>query len=152
KTIPPREIRAEVKKAKKYKPRLDLYVILTTGRKSTQAEKTVQAINLQHKKNGLFTVEVLVWEEIEALLNQYTEIRDLIYDTVPGRTVARFEQRLAALQIAVESSTQPTTEAIEADLDVIKAEIERHDLILATSLASRLEERHGDKLTPRQRW
>src|SRR4051812_6021511 len=39
KSIPPREIEREVNKAKRHYPSLEHYTILTTGKKSTQADR-----------------------------------------------------------------------------------------------------------------
>src|SRR4051812_19659308 len=44
KTIPPKEIEDEVNKAKGYKPPLNHYAILTTGKKSKQADRKVVEI------------------------------------------------------------------------------------------------------------
>lgn len=151
KTIPPAEIQGEVDKAKSHVPPLEHYAILTTGRKSKQADKKVAEINQLHREHGLFTVEVLTWDQIEVLLDQYPDVRDPIYNTVGGQTVARFTQQLATLQASVEASTQPA-DALDGELDAIKVEIERYELKVAQRLSERLEERHGDKLSPRQRW
>ena len=52
KTIPPREIQEEVDKAKHYVPALRHYTILTTGRKSKQADNKVAEINKLHRSRG----------------------------------------------------------------------------------------------------
>ena len=50
KTIPPKEIQGEVDKAKNHKPAIDHYTILTTGKKSKQADRKVAEINRLHKE------------------------------------------------------------------------------------------------------
>jgi Flp pilus assembly protein TadD len=151
KTIPPKEIQDEVDKAKKYRPRLEHYTILTTGRKSKQADKKVADINKLHQQQGLFSVEVLTWDQIEILLDEYPDVRDPIYKTLSGQAVALLASRLTAMQAAMEASNQPS-DVIDGELDGIKTELERHELKAAQRLAKRLEERRGDKLSPRQRW
>jgi tetratricopeptide (TPR) repeat protein len=152
KTIPPKEIQEEVDKAKNHTPSIEHYTILTTAKKSKQADRKVAEINQLHQQEGLFTVEVLTWDQIEALLDQYPDVRDPIYNTVSGQTVTLFTQQFAALRVAIEVSTQPSSDALDAELDAIKAEVERYELRVAQRLAKRFEERHGDKLSPRQRW
>jgi tetratricopeptide (TPR) repeat protein len=152
KTIPPREIQEEVDKAKRHVPALRHYAILTTGRKSKQADKKVAEINRLHQEQGLFTVELLTWDQIEVLLDKFEDVRDPIYNTVSGQTVKLIAQRMAALHASIEASAQPSSDAIDLELEGVKAEVERHELKVAHRLAQRLEERHGEKLTPRQRW
>src|SRR4051794_10521934 len=45
KTIPPKEIQDEVDKAKNHAPSIEHYTILTTGKKSRQADRKVAEIN-----------------------------------------------------------------------------------------------------------
>src|ERR1044072_1930377 len=71
KTLPPAELRAEVEKAKNFPRRLGLYVVLTTAKKSTETDLAVVDINEEHKRTGLFSVELLTWEGIERLLDDY---------------------------------------------------------------------------------
>src|SRR5688572_18853209 len=49
KSIPPKEIRAEVKKARAYSPPLDHYLILTTGKKAKAGDDAVKSINRYHQ-------------------------------------------------------------------------------------------------------
>src|SRR5262249_10559579 len=121
-------------------------------KKSKQADNKVAEINRLHQQQGLFMVEVLTWDQIETLLDQHPDVRDPFYNTIPGQTVAVIQQQLVAVKTAVEASTQPSPDAIDAELDSIKSETERHELQVAQRLANRLEERHGNRLSPRQRW
>src|SRR5205814_6011135 len=74
KSLEPAEIRAEVEKAKTFPSKLDHYAILTTGKVSGQAQRTIQSINQENKAAGLFTVELLTWEKITALIRQHPEV------------------------------------------------------------------------------
>jgi tetratricopeptide (TPR) repeat protein len=152
KTIAPRELQAEVDKVTKHTPSIDHFAILTTGKKSRHADRKVAEINRYHQQHGLFNVELLTWDQIEALLDQYAEVRDPIYSTLSGQVVATFHQELIAIRATIEASSLPATDALNRELDDIKAATERHEFKLAHHLAKHLEERHGDKLTPRQWW
>ena len=74
KTLPPAKLRAEVEKAKTFPRPLGLYVVLTTAKKSTDADLAVVDINEEHKRAGLFSVELLTWEGIERLLDDYPDV------------------------------------------------------------------------------
>src|SRR5262249_28047854 len=103
KTIPPKEIEAEVKKARNYTPALNHYTILTTAKKSKQADRKVAEINKDHQSRGLFTVEVLTWDQIEGLLDQYPEVRDPIYHPLAHQQATQFQSQLAAIRLHVEA-------------------------------------------------
>jgi tetratricopeptide (TPR) repeat protein len=52
----------------------------------------------------------------------------------------------------VDGASKTSSDVLDAELDTIKAEADRHELKVARRLAERFEERHGDKVTRRQRW
>ncbi len=152
KTIPPKDIQAEVDKAKNHVPAIEQYTILTTAKKSKQADRKIAEINQLHQQQGLFTVEVLTWDQIELLLDQYSDVRDATYNTLSGQTAAALQHSITAIQAAVEAGQQPFQDSIDNELDSIKNELERHEIHVADRLAKRLDERIADKLSPRQRW
>jgi tetratricopeptide (TPR) repeat protein len=152
KTIPTKEIEEEVEKARKHTPALDHFTILTTAKKSKQADRKVAEINQAHQAERLFTVEVLTWDQIENLLEQHPEVRDPIYLTLPHQQATQIQSQLAALMLRVEAPSGAGGGVIDGELDAIKAELERHKLDLAWQMAERIETRHGDRLSDRQRW
>lgn len=103
KPIPPREIRAEIAKADTFRPTLEEYYILTTGRRSRLAQTAIRNLNDSRNQNEVFEVTVLTWPEIEDLLDEYFEVRDRFYDTVGGRTIARFEKALRSIDSTLET-------------------------------------------------
>lgn len=152
KTIPPKEIDDEVEKAKKYRPALGHYAILTTARKSRQADRKVTAINESHRQHGIFTVEVLTWDEIEDLLDEHPEVRDPIYGAIAYAHVQGIHGRLTAIMQQVATFTEAAVDHIDVELDAIKGDLESHKLELAWELSERLARRQGDRLSERQRW
>jgi tetratricopeptide (TPR) repeat protein len=152
KTIPPKEIEDEVEKAKQHTPALDHFTILTTGKKSKQADRKVAEINRDHQARGLFTVEVLTWDQIENLLDQHSEVRDPIYFPLAHQRATQIESQLAAIMLRVEAPGGGAGDVIDGELDGIKVELERHKLELAWQLCERLQTRQGDRLSERQRW
>jgi hypothetical protein len=152
KTIPPKEIEDEVEKAKKHASPLDHFTILTTAKKSKQADRKVAAINQDHQAKGLFTVEVLTWDQIENLLDQHPEVRDPIYFPLAHQQATQIQSQLAALMLRVEAPSGGAEEGIDVELDAIKAEVEAHKLELAKQRTDQLQDRRWDKLSERQRW
>lgn len=138
KTIPPKDIQAEVDKAKNHVPAIEQYTILTTAKKSKQADRKIAEINQLHQQQGLFTVEVLTWDQIELLLDQYSDVRDATYNTLSGQTAAALQHSITAIQAAVEAGQQPFQDSIDNELDSIKNELERHEIHVADRLASAL--------------
>ena len=73
KTIPPAEIKDEVAKAEKSHFKIERYIIATTARKHTNAQKTVADLNQRPTKT--FTVEIHFWEEVCGYLSTLPQIQ-----------------------------------------------------------------------------
>jgi hypothetical protein len=58
------ELNAEVKEAKKFKPTLKAFYILTTAPDDAKLQAHVRELNKRHEQAGLFEVVVLGWKEI----------------------------------------------------------------------------------------
>jgi tetratricopeptide (TPR) repeat protein len=103
KTIPPVEIKSEVEKAKKFRPKIGRYAILTSARASRQAHHAIIKINRSHANQKLFTVELKTWGKIETLLDQYDEVRDHFYSSISGSRAREISSKLTAIHDAVTS-------------------------------------------------
>jgi hypothetical protein len=68
------ELREEVEKAKGFQPPLRRFLFATTARRSVTLQQEARDLTGLHKKNGLFAVEVLGWEDIEDLLRRHSEV------------------------------------------------------------------------------
>lgn len=152
KTLSPQEVREEVIKARAFRPALRVYAILTTAKRSVAAQRTVMALNRQHRKKGWFSIELLTWDAIERLVDQYPEIRDL-FETLSApawkEQLRGFHGRLDRIQ---ELFTPSSSDAHDADIDEAKQHITKHDYQLARLLLNRLRTRAWDRLTARQRY
>lgn len=91
------EILDEIGKAKKFEQPLSQYWIMTSAKTSVIAQKAISQINIEHKANKLFLVELWTWNKIEDLMDNYPEILDDFYCTIGGQTVKRFELKLDAI-------------------------------------------------------
>ena len=68
------ELRAEVEKAKGFRPPLQRFIFATTARRSVALQQEARNLTELHKKAGLFAVEVLGWEDIEDLLRRHSGV------------------------------------------------------------------------------
>lgn len=105
KNLQPSEIQTEVDLAKGFSPPLGRYGILTTAKVSTHAQKKIREINQAHSKSGLFEVELLTWERICALLQQYTGIQEQFYGDFAPTQGRKLEAHLVAIKDGVSSLT-----------------------------------------------
>jgi tetratricopeptide (TPR) repeat protein len=83
------ELRKEVKKAKTFKPPIDVFIVATTAMNDTEAQSLAREISKEHAKQGLFEVRVQGWLTLRQRITDYPELlvkhfRDFApYDIVP---------------------------------------------------------------------
>jgi len=73
-TLPPAEIKKEVRAAVNFSLPLGLYAICTTAKVSTKAQQTILTINQEHREKGLFAVELFTWDRLDELLEEFPAI------------------------------------------------------------------------------
>lgn len=100
------EVLEEIGKADKFSPALDHWVFATTAPVDAALQKAAREISLERRAKSLFTVDVLGWEEILALMADAPEIVAEFYpehaDHMPEviaalRALPELETRLAGL-------------------------------------------------------
>ena len=79
KTFSPAEIRGEVENATSFRPKIDYYAILTTGKPSTASQLAIQEINRHHKRQGLFDIDLFAWNRIEELIRRYPDVEQQFF-------------------------------------------------------------------------
>src|ERR1041384_5801548 len=70
------EIINEINKAKTFKPPLDKFYLTTTAVKDSKIEQFIREKNLEHKKQGIFGVEIFSWEDIVDLIDENKRTHD----------------------------------------------------------------------------
>lgn len=60
-----KELREEAAKARSFYPKLDVFVVLTTGPNDTQLKKAAAEISERHARDGSFEVQVHGWDWLE---------------------------------------------------------------------------------------
>src|SRR3982750_3486186 len=68
------ELREEVKKAKGFRPPLQRFIFATTAKRSVTLQQEARDLKELHRRAGLFTVDVLCWEDIEDLLRRHSDV------------------------------------------------------------------------------
>lgn len=69
-------IKAEVEKAKKFKPEIKHYVIATTFDSDVALDSVTAELSLTNMGKGSFSIDLFGWQDIENLLEQHTDVRD----------------------------------------------------------------------------
>lgn len=113
------EVRDEVRKARSFTPSLDLYLIMTSAKRTAATYQAVATLNRDHTAQGLFQIQLMTWERIEQLLQQYPHVANSFYKTLAGESVSRLEDDLAAMRewmstIGKALLTTPQSSAITA--------------------------------------
>src|ERR1700730_544834 len=140
KSLAPSEIQAEVDEAKKFTPALGKYTILTTGKTSTQAQRKVREINQSHKEQGLFELEVLTWDRLSALLQQYSDVQEEFYSHIPVERAIRMEAKLLEIQGGVQSLTlRAEGDSLDAEINEARDYITKREFQFATLLLNRIQ-------------
>ncbi|MDE0518813.1 MAG: hypothetical protein OXH36_04575 [Bdellovibrionales bacterium] len=73
------ELKAEIQKAKDFKPPLKRYILATTCKRDAKIQEIARSISEDHKNQNLFSVEIHSWYEIKELLDEYSEVYEKYY-------------------------------------------------------------------------
>lgn len=79
KKLSEKELKAEVKKALTFEPALSEFTLATTGPRDAVLQKLARIITTRHVIKGLFTVEVVFWDDIIELLEQNPVVLEKYY-------------------------------------------------------------------------
>jgi len=71
----PGELEQEVNAARKFEPKLGLFILATTGPRDASVQKRARELSDEHKHHGLFKVEVWSWEDIREQFTGHRELR-----------------------------------------------------------------------------
>lgn len=153
KNLPPAEIQEEVDKAKQFIPPLGKYGILTTAKVSTHAQRKVREINQLHRESDLFEVELLTWERLCSLLQQYTDVQEQFYGEIALGRAARIETHILAIKDGVQSLTAKSGgDEIDSEIDEAREYITKREFQFGTFFLNRIQQKHGHNLNRRQKF
>jgi hypothetical protein len=74
-----KELRDELEKAKNFSPPLTHWILATTAPKDAAIENVARQITQEHQNRGLFTVQVLGWEDLQSMIADHDEIIEKHY-------------------------------------------------------------------------
>lgn len=74
-----KEFKEELKKAEKFKPKLNHWILVTTAGNDQALQEEVGKIASTRKKQGKFIVDILGWGEIQMLLVKYPTVLEEFY-------------------------------------------------------------------------
>jgi hypothetical protein len=73
------EALTELAKAEKFSPKLDAWIFSTTAPADAALQKAARELSVERRAQGLFSIDVLGWEEIQALMAAAPEVISEFY-------------------------------------------------------------------------
>ncbi|MGD0156646.1 MAG: hypothetical protein ABSB50_11135 [Terracidiphilus sp.] len=134
--------------------KLKNYVILSTGKTSTQLQNAIAEINAAHAASGEFIVEFLGWDLIERLLDDHPTIVQDHLTPITNAHLAGIDEKLERLlSLAADPAKRAGgQDELEEQISLAKDEIERRDFPLAKARLAKLRADRWNDLTPYQRF
>lgn len=100
-----KELRDEVDKAKGFEPKISSFVLATTAPNDAKIQKVARDITVENEKEGLFSVAVLGWDEIQLKIASYPDVVTKHYPTFLYNT-GNLQERESALPEQGEPSAE----------------------------------------------
>ena len=151
------EVNDEIQKAKGFHPPLDRYLIMTTGKVGKDVHDLLIEVNREHTAGGLFTVQVFGWNQIEELLDEYTDIQEWYEGSMPSMAIRKIEHKIDKLSGMIGQDSDSTRgednqDRFHSEIDVAKNHIENREFQIAKLLLQQIKVRNWDKLNSRQKF
>lgn len=128
------EVRAEVRKALRYKPKLVEYIIVTTAPNDRVLDQLAQKLTLAQKEKGRsLKIEVWGWDTLEELINQYPSAKK---EFDPGWSPALEKQELKLDKIVESQQRQATA----SQIDALSEKIDKQTVIESDALPAEYAE------------
>lgn len=100
-----KELRDEIDKAKGFEPKISSFVLATTAPNDAKIQKIAREITVEHEKEGLFSVIVLGWDDIQLRIAGYPDIVKNHYPTFSYDT-GELEEKINCLSEQMEASPE----------------------------------------------
>lgn len=109
------ELRKEVVKAKAFQPPIKYFVLATTAPRDEKIQEVARLITIEHQNLGLFSVDVLGWDEIERRLAGYVHLIEKHYPQYAPPSKQRSNSRTdtEGNQVRLAVATGDVTTALE---------------------------------------
>jgi hypothetical protein len=129
-----KELQEEVRKALRFEPKLEKFVLVTTGKNDVRVKNEAAAITERHKRRGLFEVQVHGWDWIEGKLRAYPELAvtyglvasvssaDIYHppnSAIAEQIGARFRRALALMNVGRKADDRFTVQGLAHSLGMV---------------------------------
>ena len=119
--ITKKELREEVKKAKKYNtPPLKRFILASTCKRDAHLQREARLITEEHKKENCFSVEIHSWDEIKQLFDKYPEVYQKYYGCMPAQPVQSRPTPENSLVVPSSFVTEIKSESHHSELNRVK--------------------------------
>ena len=151
------QVQCEIEKAKGFRPPLDRYLIMTTGKVKKVVHDLLIEINRIHRENKLFAVQVFDWRRIEELLDEFPDVREW-YEGGPSATPAGGNESTIEKLYELTKQTlrhgreDDSKDKFHSEIDEARDYINEHNYQMAKLLLQRIKVRSWDKLNGRHRF
>lgn len=165
------ELQADIESAKGLDPKIERFAFATTAKRDSRLQVFCVQKTAEHVKEGLFAVELFSWDDINELLNQYSDIAEGIYGSLHNQAflkpaeearVAPVSQRVVLgditgdnITVNIAQTAQPPDKVdgepndLHSEIDEAASHLMKGEGQVALTLLERIERRYGTKLTPR---
>jgi len=116
-------LKAEVDKARRFTPSLDLWILATTAKRDARIQRYARKLDEANRKVGSFEIKLWFWDDYIAFLNSYSGVQRNYYADVIKLRDTR-EQDILILEVISTAFHRPALTdplSIEAPDDMLRA-------------------------------
>jgi len=140
------EIKDAVDRAASLKLPIGRFVIATTAAKPEGLQRSLFDLNRANRKDGISAIEVLTWDDIEELLDEYPQILT-DFGTGAKRQALTRADAVVHLEARCEPAAVGPTDALGEEISAAAAFLESHQCQLARLALLRLREQKWGQLS-----
>ena len=140
------EIKDAVDRAASLKLPIGRFVIATTAAKPEGLQRSLFDLNRANRKDGISAIEVLTWDDLEELLDEYPQILT-DFGTAAKRQALTRADAVVHLEARCEPAAAGPSDALGEEISAAAAFLESHQCQLARLALLRLREQKWSQLS-----
>jgi tetratricopeptide (TPR) repeat protein len=140
------EIKDSVDRAASLKLPIGRFVVATTAAKPEGLQRSLFDLNRANRKDGISAIEVLTWDDIEELLDEYPQILT-DFGTAAKRQALTRADAVVHLEARCEPAAAGPSDALGEEISAAAAFLESHQYQLARLALLRLREQKWSQLS-----
>jgi tetratricopeptide (TPR) repeat protein len=140
------EIKDAVDRAASLKLPIGRFVIATTAAKPDGLQRSLFDLNRANRKDGISAIEVLTWDDLEELLDEYPQILT-DFGTAAKRQALTRADAVVHLEARCEPAAAGPSDALGEEISAAAAFLESHQCQLARLALLRLREQKWSQLS-----